>query len=166
MSTHVPYLEPLVNFLKDRPELADLKIFIKSHYYGIDEDSQFSPAIWIIPGDTKLLKAPKNDLDHDCKTRLVHRIRICVIVYCPSSTLNHFDVSFDGANCELLGPYMEGAGYLSALRQCILDFNCEVLDGPAQNLCVTPLQLTGIYEPDEHNGHLIHCMELKTTYIY
>ena len=173
MSSHVPYLEKLVNHLKNDvnlPELLGRYVFVKSQYRGIDEDNQCAPAVWIIPGDTGIHRTPANSTTHDCKVSMAHRFKVCAVVRCPSNTRNQFDQSIESnvdgtTTTTMMGNFIKGAELLCRVRQSILECNLTV-----QKLrpkpCYTPLQLLRIFEPDEHNDHLIHCMEYQTTYIY
>lgn len=167
--THVPYLEELANFLCNCDELDDIShrcCQVKSQYRGMDEDIQFTPSIWIIPGDTTV-KNSKKGTDNACKGWFTHNFKVCAVVCCPSSTRNHFDKSIDSSSGEpditLLGAYMDGADLLCRVRNCILEFNCNNTSGSKP---YTPFHLKRIFEPDEHNGALIHCMEYETSFCY
>lgn len=164
MSTHVPYLEPLVNALKKCPELEDVKkcVFVKSQYRGIEKGNQFYPAVWIIPRSFKAKTNGKHK--PDCKTYLEHSFWVCAVVNCARHTCDHFDLSIDEGCATILGPFVEGAELLCRLKSCIDDFNCR--PPSYESGCFQPLVLDKILEPDECNGHLIHCMEFKTNIIY
>ena len=162
--THVPYLEPLVNHIKNCDVLASdcPEVIVKSKYRGIDEDNQCVPAIWIIPCES----TAKSTSKAGCKTVLDHKIRICVVVRCPSSTRNHFDQSIDGTVTELLGPYVDGALLLKKLHECIEEYNCDIENVSHGQSATERFSIRQILKPDEHNGHLIHCIEYQTRIFY
>jgi len=172
----VPYLEDLVNHLKSStilnghgmPDVPDLNgdcIFVKAQYRGIDEDNQFSPAIWIIPMESTPVK--KIDGQNDCKQPMIHRLMICAVVKNVYGCRDHFEENVSGGQTSLIGSFMEASKFEMLLRDTILEFNESVVDASGTECkSYQRLQLCELPEPDEHNGHLIMPTLWETRYVF
>jgi len=164
--SHVPYLLDLINFFKNDTECKEAfgkNILIKSEYRGMDESSQKTPGLWIIPLETK---AKDVKVLHDCRSLMKHRFLVCVVVKCPRNTVDHFDISEDDDGCYLLGPFMNASYLLKKVRDKVQCAYEEYEKQAKRDCCYSRPQLTDIVEPDELNGVLHICHIYETTFSY
>lgn len=165
----VQYLEDLLNHLENYPDIANkqVKVIVKSEFRGIDEDNQFSPAIWLIPGSGRIKGDVSRRRIRDCKEKALFEIMICCVVrdVCGVQR-NNIDSSRTGQMYsmnvvnDLRGAFVEGSDLEDCVLKAIEDFNkaTELLNcgqNQANPFKYSGLTLMDLPRSEAHNGHLI-----------
>lgn len=165
----VQYLEDLLNHLENHIDIASkkVKVIVKSEFRSIDEDTQFSPAIWIIPGSGRAKGDASRRRFRDCTEKFIFEIMICCVVrdVCGVQR-NNIDASKTGqlysmaVNSDLRGAFVEGSDLEDCAIKAIEDFNIATDQNNKNGILTnknryTPLTLIDLPKSEAHNGHLI-----------
>lgn len=170
----IPYLTPLVNFLKASttlnnhgiPGLPDMKgknIFVVSAYDGLATLNNFFFGVIIHPmGSVQV----EQDERIKCDGNLEHKVMIAAMVKNARSLQAHFQENVSGSNTSYTGAYPMAAAFEEIIRKTILEFNASIESESSTITDFTPFRLVELPEPDEHNDLLVMPMIYKTSYVF
>jgi hypothetical protein len=136
-------------------------VYIKAEYRGIDEDNQFSPAIWIIPMQGEIKAMSK----YDCPSKIDISCMVCVVVRNVYDTRNNVGYNNGLGTNVTRGAYQEASDYEDLVRTSILNFNQNNLI----NLSLKKYDnfiMSSMPQADVHNGHLILPTIYKTSIVF
>lgn len=165
--THLPYVIDVLDCLKNDDECKAIfgnAIEVKGRYFGAEEGTQCSPALWIIPLDS-VLKTDSRDLH--CGVKLVHEFMVCVVVSCGRDIRNSICCDSDDEGTFVMGPLAEASKILSKIRCKLQECNEKHLCKSGKDLrCYSEFKLKRIPEPDIMHEHVHLCLVYETTFNY
>lgn len=153
MVNDVPYLEPLLFFLRNDHALkkyfTDKSFFMPKHTLieatkeAVDKDCPAPRALWILPGDTTAASQKSG-----CRVPGIHLFHVVIFVQC---IRDNFELLKRGDEVVLGGTYMELSEIRKEVKRAMLAFEQK----SKENISTLYSDLTWIKDrnlyPDENN---------------
>jgi len=154
----IPYLAPLVNFLKAStilnnhgipgvPDLNGENIYVYSDWSAHKDSRNYGPLLLIQPTTGHNL----DDKRPDCLNEFESEFLIMTQVKNARKTQQHFQEDVAAGVTTYEGAYIDAANLEDLIRQTILQFNVQVLP----NAGYTPVRLKGLQDTVSEDGFLV-----------
>jgi len=154
----VPYLEPLVNFLKASTtlnnhgipgviDLAGQNIYVFAEWTQHKDARNYSALLIIQPGEGDNQTENRPDCLNEFDLEFIVRTQVSN----KRKTQQHFQENVQAGVTSYEGAYMDAARLEDLVRQTIVQFNAQVLP----NAGYTPVVLKGLQDEFSEDGYLV-----------